>query len=180
MPPPLNSSNLLDICHALEAVNITQQDRTSLGVQQTDELSTILTKLNTSLKQYAKDLDDVQLSTIANNYSRVYYGQYVGNGNSTYLSINFPSVKQARLVFIVENRNISDLRNGQAFGWCLRSYNQSVESIFNVYNPQISANHYVMLSVTFKDGTIIIGDNNSSYVTSLNIRNITYSYMIFE
>ena len=81
-PPPLNATNLLDISHALEAVNITQQQRTSLSVGSTDVLGQILEALKTATDDEMSSIQQI-LSTKGNcNY---YMGQYVGNGQLSHM-----------------------------------------------------------------------------------------------
>ena len=84
-PPPLNATNLLDISHALEAVNITQQQRTSLGVGSTDVLGQILETIETSINSKFEQLESL-VSEKGN--CRCYVGQYTGNGQNK-LSITF-------------------------------------------------------------------------------------------
>lgn len=64
----------------MEAVNITQQQRTSLGVGSTDILGQILEALKTATDNGMSSIQQI-LSTKGNcNY---YIGQYVGNGQGT-------------------------------------------------------------------------------------------------
>ena len=83
-PPPLNASNLNDISNALQAVNITQQERTTLGAEATDTLGQILAALKTttdgSIESISQDVEEIQ-QTMGN--VKCVYGTYVGNGNAT-------------------------------------------------------------------------------------------------
>ena len=86
MPPPLNATNLLDICHALEAVNITQDERSTLGAETTDKLGQVLQKI-----VQGTDSDISQLQTLVNEKGNcnIITGQYVGNANGT-TSLSMP------------------------------------------------------------------------------------------
>ena len=86
MPPPLNATNLLDICHALEAVNITQDERSTLGAETTDKLGQVLQKI-----VQGTDSKISQLQTLVNEKGNcnIITGQYVGNGSTTSLSMPF-------------------------------------------------------------------------------------------
>ena len=85
-PPPLNASNLLDIGHALEALNITQDERSTLGAETTDKLGQIFQKI-----VQGTDSNISQLQTLVNEKGNcnIITGQYVGNGNDTSLSMPF-------------------------------------------------------------------------------------------
>lgn len=95
VPPPINATNLLDISHALEAVNITQQQRTSLGVGSTDTLGKILGTIKTVLDGNITNIQstlDENITNIQSTISQIQtamqtkgncgieYGNYVGNG----------------------------------------------------------------------------------------------------
>ena len=91
-PPPLNASNLNDISNALQAVNITQQERTTLGAQATDTLGQILAVLKNAEEETSQSVEQLQqtISSIQSQIGTNKYqtGSYVGNGQST-LTINF-------------------------------------------------------------------------------------------
>ena len=77
---------MLDICHALEAVNITQDERSTLGAETTDKLGQVLQKI-----VQGTDSKISQLQTLVNEKGNcnIITGQYVGNGNITSLSMPF-------------------------------------------------------------------------------------------
>ena len=77
---------MLDICHALEAVNITQDERSTLGAETTDKLGQVLQKI-----VQGTDSKISQLQTLVNEKGNcnIITGQYVGNGNITNLSMPF-------------------------------------------------------------------------------------------
>ena len=90
--PPLNASNLNDISNALQAVNITQEERTTLGAEATDTLGQILAALKNagdetsqSVEQLQQTISSIQSQIGTNKYQT---GSYVGNGQST-LTLNF-------------------------------------------------------------------------------------------
>ena len=88
MCPPLNATNLLDISHALEAVNVTQQERTSLGAQETDKLGQILTVLNGKIGSLNESIEQLQTVLDKKGTLGVEAGIYVGNDQST-VTISF-------------------------------------------------------------------------------------------
>ena len=79
-PPPINAPNLNDISNALQAVNITQQERTALGAEATDTLGQILAALKTTTESISQDVEEIQ-QTMGN--VKCVYGSYVGNGQTT-------------------------------------------------------------------------------------------------
>lgn len=79
-PPPVNASNLNDISNALQAVNITQQERTTLGEEATDTLGQILASLKNMTESIGQDVEEIQ-QTMGN--VKCVYGSYVGNGQTT-------------------------------------------------------------------------------------------------
>ena len=90
--PPLNASNLNDISNALQAVNITQQERTTLDAEATDTLGQILSVLKNaedetsqSVEQLQQTISSIQSQIGTNKYQT---GSYVGNGQDT-LTLNF-------------------------------------------------------------------------------------------
>ena len=74
-PPPVNASNLNDISNALQAVNITQQERTALGAQANDTLGQVLEMLKTKI-------DNTQSGLQQKGNCQIMSGSYVGNGQS--------------------------------------------------------------------------------------------------
>ena len=88
VPPPLNATNLLDISHALEAVNVTQQERTSLGAQETDKLGQILTVLNSKIGNLEDSVEQIQTVLEKKGTLGVEAGSYVGNDQATVI-VNF-------------------------------------------------------------------------------------------
>ena len=69
---------MLDVCHALEAVNITQDERSTLGAKTTDKLGQVLQKI-----VQGTDSKISQLQTLINEKGNcnIITGQYVGNAN---------------------------------------------------------------------------------------------------
>lgn len=94
-PPPLNATNLLDISHALEAVNITQQQRTSLGVGSTDVLGQVLETLKTAFDVDVSDIQStitqIQSTLLGKGDCSIWVGYYTGTGVAT--AINRPSIQ---------------------------------------------------------------------------------------
>ena len=88
MSPPLNATNLLDISHALEAVNVTRLERTNLGAQETDKLGQILTVLNGKIGNLNDSIEQLQTTLNQKGILGVESGSYTGNGQST-VTISF-------------------------------------------------------------------------------------------
>ena len=76
-PPPLNATNLLDICHALEAVNITQEQRTTLEAGTNDALGTILAALKSGIDS---DVSSINSTLNSKGNCNIETGSYTGNG----------------------------------------------------------------------------------------------------
>ena len=81
---------MLDICHALEAVNITQGERSTLGAETTDKLGQILTHIVQNINENVEqDISSIQTQVNEKGNCNIITGQYVGNGNITSLSMPF-------------------------------------------------------------------------------------------
>lgn len=99
-PPPVNASNLNDISNALQAVNITQQERTALGAQASDTLGQILEALKNAI-----DANIGSLQTEKGNCN-IQVGSYVGNGqfdNNYAISLTFNFQPKTVIVFCSES-----------------------------------------------------------------------------
>lgn len=84
MPPPVNASNLNDISNALQAVNITQQERTVLGAQANDTLGQVLEALKNATDNDISEIEST-ISTMQSTLNQkgncqIQSGSYVGNG----------------------------------------------------------------------------------------------------
>ena len=102
-PPPLNATNLLDICHALEAVNITQDERSTLGAEATDKLGQVLQKIvqgtGSDIEEINSAISQLQEQMVEKGNCTIYSGSYVGNGQST-LTITFPQGASPKFLFV--------------------------------------------------------------------------------
>lgn len=113
VPPPVNASNLNDISNALQAVNITQQERTVLGAQANNTLGQVLEALKSVVDG---DISDVK-STIATIQSTLnqkgntnsYVSSYIGNGQrSLTLQLEF---EPKFIFFLSEDFQMDERRN---------------------------------------------------------------------
>ena len=121
-PPSLNASNLNDISNALQAVNVTRQERTALGAKATDKLGQILTALKTttdkSIESISQNVEEIRqtmgnqiesLATLAtNSYTKILTGSYVGNGQTT-VRVPWPNKEgrdfdEVKLVFVYSTK----------------------------------------------------------------------------
>lgn len=73
----MNASNLLDIGHALEALNITQEQRATLEAGTSDALGTILAALKTSIDS---DIASINSAVSGKGNCKIASGGYIGNG----------------------------------------------------------------------------------------------------
>lgn len=78
--PPVNASNLNDISNALQSVNVTQQERTTLGASTTDTLGKMLMLLKSGTDNVRTLVASIQQQLGTNRYE---IGSYIGNGSST-------------------------------------------------------------------------------------------------
>ena len=172
-PPPLNAANLLDISRALEAVNITQDDRSALSVEQEDKLGTVLTKLNTALKNFANNSSSSTLTTVGNAFSPICYGSYIGNGGRT-ASISYRNSYRGAMkakAFIVANSVKADGNFASGIGMCTNNSNTGL-MIYSGNNIQANS-----VEVTFSVNSISFETRESS--GGLNNSGKTYTYLIF-
>lgn len=172
-PPPLNSSNLLDIGHALEAVNITQNDRSALSVGKEDKLGTVLTKLNTALKNFANSSSSSTLTTVGNAFSPICYGSYIGNGGQT-ARISYRNSYRGAMkakAFIVANSVYADGNFASGIGMCTNNSNTGL-MIYGGNNIQENS-----VEVTFSVNSISF--ETREYSGGLNDSGKTYTYLIF-
>lgn len=98
----MNASNLLDIGHALEALNVTQDERSTLGAETTDRLGQVLQKI-----VQGTDSNISQLQTLVNEKGNcnIVTGQYVGSGSGR-TSLQMPFL--TRLYIDSTDSNTSD------------------------------------------------------------------------
>ena len=158
----MNASNLLDIGHALEALNITQEQRATLEAGTSDALGTILEALKTAIDSDISSIGQ-QISTINSELENkgncvVEYGSYVGNGQSGLNSPN--SIKfsiSPRFVFVFVDRSINSPRNAMG--------------VFNIYglDESYSASYFLIDFITSNNGCF------SKYVSSTNTLSWYYS-----
>lgn len=172
-PPPLNASSLLDICHALEAVNITQDERSTLSVGQEDKLGTILTKLNTVLRDFVSQQSTNTITDIRNGFSAVEYGQYVGGGGEqgpviTYNNENFTGVSP-RMIFIFPN-DFSSVNDYYCIGMRNYQFKRGFAVLTNLRSSQI------LLNMECDKNQLSMSGNNAY---EINVRNKSYTYLIF-
>lgn len=164
--PPLNASNLNDISNALQAVNITQQERTTLGTEATDTLGQILAALKTttdeSIENINQEIENInqEVGEIQQTMGNVrcVYGSYVGNGQKTLtITLGF----KPRYIYMLSK---SPQREGSynSYVYLVWVYNnQYAYSLGNaISNEEISLlNNGFSLSSGFDDAECILNGN---------------------
>ena len=169
--PPLNASNLNDISNALQAVNITQQERTTLGAEATDALGQILAALKTttdgSIESINQEVEEIQ-QIMGNTKYEV--GSYVGNGTQN-VALSFNISPKYMLVFSSEPQ----IESGGSYLYYHWVYDSS--KIYNLYydggNPMRNGT-----PIVFNQNTFSI-ENNISPESLLNKNGVTVYYIVF-
>lgn len=93
----MNASNLLDIGHALEALNITQEQRSTLEAGTSDALGTILAALKTSIDS---DISSINSTLQGKGNCSIEIGSYVGNGQfNTYHNTITLNIEPKAIIF---------------------------------------------------------------------------------
>lgn len=177
-PPPVNASNLNDISNALQAVNITQQERTALGAQANDTLGQVLEAVTSTLQQYTQQQCSNLQTLIWNNYSKFIYGSYVGAGQPN-LTISYQQngidTTDAKIAILFRAYSSSELY-GIPFSFV---FNCTNGGLCYVLDSRSSGSGYLYYGANFSNGNITI-NADSNFGASMNIRNITYNYIIFS
>lgn len=169
-PPPVNASNLNDISNALQAVNITQQERTALGAQANDTLGQVLEVLKSVVDG---DISDVKsmIATIQSTLNQKgntnsYVSSYIGNGQrSLALQLEF---EPKFIFFLSENFQMDERRNT----YCAMVY---------IYNSPITI---TFISSTSTNGVSFSGTTMNISAPSypeqiLNESGATVRYIVF-
>lgn len=82
VPPPVNASNLNDISNALQALNISLVNRSTLGISETQDMqdeSVLLKNLITSTQSSLQSTINSNKSIASSSYSSIKTGSFVGN-----------------------------------------------------------------------------------------------------
>ena len=99
---------MLDICHALEAVNITQDERSTFGAETTDKLGQILTHIVESINEgIESDISSIQTQVNEKGNCIIVSGSYIGNGGNLQLTIPPINGKYVKCIIIFSNMNTS-------------------------------------------------------------------------
>lgn len=175
-PPPTNASNLDDISNALQSVNVTQQERATLGASITDTLGKILLALKSLSEQYSQQRCN-QLQTLINkNYSKIVYGSYTGNGQDT-LQINYAQngieTTVAYMVVVYESNFYDTLDN--PFAFMFKGTDGGLCQILDV--DRLTSQSTMSFSATFQAGTVSTSGNNVSFI---NANGRTYNFIVFS
>ena len=161
-PPPLNATNLLDIGHALEAVNITQDERSTLGAETTDKLGQILTRIVQNINENVEqDISSIQTQVNQKGDCNIIIGSYVGNGGN--LQLTLPAY--AQYVVIQYSGEKNGLDRGST---CLAFFIKNVD-IF-IYGAHYS--DFGIYDCNFQEGSLYVGA--STPAPNVNGENYTY------
>lgn len=136
-PPPVNASNLLDIGHALEALNITQEQRSTLEAGTSDALGTILAALKTSIDS---DIASINSAVRGKGNCKIASGGYIGNGQ--YGSSTPTSIYVGFMPL---------------FLYCYDTYNRSDNAIFYIYNGNMEVDSSIGISSGLWTNSTITG-----------------------
>lgn len=82
-PPPLSASNLNDIANALQALNISSTNRSTLGISATQDMQDgliLLKNLITSTRSSLQSTINSNKNIASSSYSSIKTGSFVGNG----------------------------------------------------------------------------------------------------
>lgn len=164
----MNASNLLDIGHALEALNITQEQRATLEAGIDDALGTILTKIVDVLNN---KIDDVNTSMNKKGNCSIQYGSYVGNGqvgSTTPIRLTF---NFAPKLFLCIDGSVNPSSGG---GWMDSTvYLDRPDYSVSVYDSNIG--NFNTIYFTQTDKTLSWWSNTAG--AQLNISGTTYYYV---
>ena len=162
-PPPLNATNLLDICHALEAVNVTQDERSTLGAEATDKLGQILTHIVESINEgIESDISSIQTQVNQKGNCNILVGSYTGNGGN--LQLTLPAYAQFVIIQYVGERN--GISNGDT---CLAFFIKNVSTF--IYNSLGYGSEIYYCN--FQEGSLYVGASTPAP----NNRGYKYTYI---
>lgn len=151
-PPPLNASNLLDIGHALEALNVTQDERSTLGAETTDKLGQILTHIVESINgEVESDISSIQTQVNQKGNCNILVGSYIGNGGN--LQLTLPTY--AQFVIIQYGGQKNGINNGNT---CLAFFIKNV-STFIYHSLGYGSEIY---DCNFQEGSLYVRDSSSA------------------
>lgn len=150
---------MLDIGHALEAVNITQDERSTLGAETTDKLGQVLTHIVQNINENVEqDISSIQTQVNQKGNCNILVGSYIGNGGN--LQLTLPTY--AQFVIIQYGGQRSGISNGDT---CLAFFIKNV-STFIYHSLGSDAEIY---DCNFQEGSLYVGHstpapNNSGYI----------------
>ena len=167
-PPPVNASNLLDIGHALEAVNITQEERSALGAETTDKLGQILTHIVESINgEVESSISSIQTQVNEKGNCIIVSGSYVGNGGSLQLTIPPINGRYVKCIIIFSNMDTS---SSSTNGYTRFSY--TVENASYMFITMNSSCRNLPIQ-SFSNGALSM----ASYANAPNLSGVRYYYI---
>ena len=172
-PPPVNASNLNDISNALQAVNITQQERTALGAQENDTLGQILEALKNvvdrDISKVESTISTIQSMLKQKGNCQIKTGSYVGSGtNSPTLNTGFYPMM---VVIATYNKSASWSSGDSTYILFIRGTNS-----YYIAADTYSNNSAYAYYVTFSNNSISWSCSNSYF--SKNMTGETYFYCV--
>lgn len=175
VPPPLNSSNLNDISNAIQALNISSENRSTLGMSGTQDMQDGLVLLKNAITTMQSDLQEVQT-----NMAIIASGSYVGN-NQTSITITFDQLsKQPKIIFINSYTTSGSYRKICCVGIGINGYVAGIEVYIDSDDLGRNGCTYAgIYTVAFTTSSVTMsrllsGDSNAE----LNTVNTTYNYIL--
>lgn len=181
VPPPVNASNLNDISNALQAVNITQQERTALGAQADDTLGQVLEMLKTKI-------DSTQSGLQQKGNCQIMSGSYVGNGQLKTISLTFGF--EPDMVFIIPSGRGGFSHPESNAPWCFTTrssiiWHRRIGQYITYSTVESLGDYYVSLRFSFSNNTLSYSCEAGSELTASAIDNynengITYQWIALK
>lgn len=180
-PPPVNASNLNDISNALQAVNITQQERTALGAQANDTLGQVLEMLKTKI-------DNTQSGLQQKGNCQIMSGSYVGNGQLKTISLTFGF--EPDMVFIIPSGRSGFLHPKSNAPWCFTTrsaiiWHRRIGQYITYSTTDTLGDYYISLRFSFSNNTLSYSceagsELNASSIDNYNENGITYKWIALK
>lgn len=182
-PPPVNASNLNDISNALQAVNITQQERTALGAQANDTLGQVLEVLKNQLNTSDSTIEELQTQLATKGNCLIDSGSYIGNGQTTNISITFNFYPDIIIIICSSGGAYNIVDRGYSYvvstGSMIWVHGLETELIYSSSSSAQTYRNYSWDGNTFTWGC----SGSYSYITgrfALNENGLTYRYIALK
>lgn len=168
-PPSLNQSNLNDISNAIQALNISAENRTTLGMNDTQDMQDVLVSLKNITSTMQSSLQEVQQNMVF-----LASGTYVGNNQSS-ITITFNQLsRKPKIIFIGEYIN----QNKQEcyIGIGMNNFVAGLDIYITNSNTN-DATYGGIYSASFTTSSVKM-TRKSTYHCELNNSGVTYNYIL--